>query len=68
MHHGLVREGLRKIGEKFAFPEHVGPKFVADFKDADDADERARIMRDAYERVNYFLRQLGDERWLLGEP
>ncbi len=68
MHHGLVREGLRKIGEKFASPEHMGPKFVADFEDAGDPDERARIMRDAYERVNYFLRLLGDERLLLGEP
>ena len=30
---GLVQEGFRKISEKFVSPEHVGPKFVADFED-----------------------------------
>lgn len=28
--HGLVREGLLKIAEKFASPSHVGPKWVTD--------------------------------------
>ncbi len=57
--HGLVREGLEKIAEKFTSPEHVGPKFVADFEDIHDQDERATRIRDAYERVSYLLRALG---------
>lgn len=44
----LVREGLRKISEKFASPEHVGPRFVADFDGLEDSDERALRQRDAY--------------------
>jgi hypothetical protein len=57
--HGLVEEGLKKIADKFASPEHMGPKFVADFEDIQDQDERAMRMRDAYERVNHLLAQLG---------
>jgi len=37
----LVQEGLRKIAEKLASVEHVGPKFVADFEGIADADEWA---------------------------
>ncbi|MGA2736769.1 MAG: nucleotidyl transferase AbiEii/AbiGii toxin family protein [Bryobacteraceae bacterium] len=55
----LVREGLEKIGEKFASPEHAGPTFVADFEDVHDPDQRPLLMRDAFERINYFLRKLG---------
>jgi len=56
--HGLVREGLRKISEKFASPGHVGPKFVADFEDVLDPEERAVLLRDAFEKVDYLLRSL----------
>ena len=56
--HGLVREGSEKIAEKFASPEHVGPKFVADFEEITDPEERELIQRDAFERVGYLLRTL----------
>ena len=56
---GLVREGLRNIAEKFASTEHMGPKFVVDFEDILDSDERAIRMRDAYERINHLLSALG---------
>jgi len=56
--HGLVKEGLRHIAEKFASSEHIGPKSVADFEDLTDAEERAFIQRDAHERVQYLLRNL----------
>ena len=59
LNESLVREGLEKIGEKFVSPEHVGPAFVADFDDVHDPDQRARLLRDAYERINYFLLKLG---------
>ena len=56
---GLVREGFQKIADKFSSPDHVGPKSVADFEEVTDAEERARLRRDAYERVDYVLRKLG---------
>jgi hypothetical protein len=37
--HGLVQEGLRKIADKFMTPQHVGPKFVADFEDPLNEEE-----------------------------
>jgi hypothetical protein len=57
--HGLVREGLLKIAEKFSSPDHVGPKFVADFEDVHDTEERAILLRDAFEKVDYLLHRLG---------
>jgi hypothetical protein len=57
--HGLVKEGLQHIAEKFASPEHTGPKSVADFDEVTDPEERAFIQRDAYERVQDVLRRLG---------
>ena len=56
--HGLVREGLDKIAQKFASPEHVGPKFVADFEAPTDPEARARLQRDAFERVSRLLEKL----------
>jgi len=47
---GLVREGLQKIAEKFASPDHAGPKFVADFEEIQDEEDRAILMRDAFEK------------------
>jgi hypothetical protein len=52
------REGLRKIAEQFASPEHVGPKFVGDFEEVQDREDRALLLRDAFEKVNYLLRSL----------
>jgi len=54
----LVQEALVKIAEKFASPEHVGPKHVADFSDSDDPDERSQLQRDAFERVNALIERL----------
>jgi hypothetical protein len=56
---GLVQEGLLKISDKFASPEHVGPKHVADFEGIADVEEREALQRDAFERVNYLLEKLG---------
>lgn len=55
----LVREGLEKIAQHFASEGHAGPKFVVDFEEMTDAEERALMQRDAYERVNYLLEKLG---------
>lgn len=54
----LVAEALTKIKEKFASPEHTGPKWVADFDEIDDPEARAMRQRDAYERVTGLLSRL----------
>lgn len=59
MAHGLVKEGLKKISGKFASEKHVGPKFVADFEEIRDDEERALLQRDAFERVRFLLTKLG---------
>ena len=55
---GLVEEGLRKIRAKFLTIDAIGPRFVAAFEEIDDADERARLTRDAFERVSALLDRL----------
>lgn len=55
----LVREGLLKIAEKFASPDHVGPKMVADFEELPPGDQRAILQRAAYEKAAYLLKAAG---------
>ena len=57
--HSLVQEGLENIASKFSSEKDIGPKFVADFEEADDPEEIDRIKRDAFERVHAFLAKLG---------
>lgn len=57
--HGLVQEGLAKIAKHFSSLEAIGPRFVADFEEANGREERERIIRDAFERVGAFLKGLG---------
>ncbi len=59
LHHGLIKEGLQKIAEKFSSAKDFGPKSVADFEETDDPEEQDRIQRDAYERANALLDKLG---------
>ena len=53
-----MQEGLDKIKEKFASPDHVGPAWVARFEEIDDAETQAYRKRDAYERVAGLLARL----------
>jgi hypothetical protein len=54
---GLVVEGLAKIRGKFGSLDAIGPVWAARFTTS-DADEEARIARDAFERVNALLDRL----------
>jgi len=54
----LIDEGLNILKDKFNSPEHVGPVFVANFLSETDLETRARIQRDAYERMNSLLLSL----------
>ena len=55
----LIQEGLQKLAKNFASEEHTGPKFVADFDEITDKEDREQIERDVFERVNYLLSKLG---------
>lgn len=59
LHNRMVRESLAIIAEKFASPEHIGPRLVADFEEIADPDERVALQRDAYEQVQELLNHLG---------
>lgn len=54
----LTREALQTLAEKFASPEHSGPKHAADFEDLSTSEERDMLQRDAYERVQSLLSRL----------
>jgi hypothetical protein len=51
----LIREGLGKIRTKFKDVESPGPVWVTNFEEIDDEEEKERVRRDAFERVNVFL-------------
>lgn len=57
----LVREGLGKIRKKFESVNAPGPTWVANFEEVEDVEEKERIKRDAFERVNALLDALGIE-------
>jgi hypothetical protein len=59
----LVREGLRKIRSKFASVEHAGPKWIADFLEVTEKEDRDIIIRNAYEKIAEFLDTLGIPSW-----
>jgi putative transcriptional regulator len=51
-------EGLRKIAEQFASLEQVGPKFIVDFEEVQDREDRVLLLRDGFEKVDYLLHSL----------
>ncbi len=59
----LVIESLGKIKSKFASVEHIGPKWVADFFEVTEKEDRDIIVRRAYEKVNELLDSLHISAW-----
>jgi len=58
----LIREGLGKIRNKFYHVDDApGPAMVVNFLEIDDEEERERVKRDAFERVNALLNELNIE-------
>lgn len=55
---GIIQEGLMKLAKNFKTVEHIGPKFVADFEEITDEEDRRQIERDAFERVDFLLKKL----------
>ncbi len=54
----LMKEALKILAEKFASPDHSGPKHVADFEDLANDEDKALLQRDAFERVQDLLSRL----------
>jgi len=63
MSNKLVTEGLGKIRAKFKNIDAPGPVWLTNFEDVDEEEEKERLKRDAYERVNAFLDALGIEEF-----
>jgi hypothetical protein len=59
----LVTEGLGKIRAKFKNIDAPGPVWLINFEDVEEEEERERLRRDSYERVNAFLDALGIEEF-----
>ena len=59
----LIIEGLQKIRSKFASIEHIGPKWVADFLEVTEKEDRDIIMRRAYEKMSQLLDILKISSW-----
>jgi len=55
----LVREGLGKIKAKFININFQAPVWVVSFLGISDTEERERVQRDSFERVNALLDALG---------
>ena len=51
----LVQEGLGKIRTKFKDVESPGPVWITNFEEIDDEEEKERVRRDAFERINALL-------------
>ncbi len=58
MKNRLAKEGLGKIKSKFATVDGVGPTWVADFLELTDLEERARVQREAFEFVDFLMKEL----------
>ena len=63
VNNALVREGLSKIRNAFTSMDHIGPKWVADFLQATDKEEREIFIRRAFEMTRAFLDFLAVEEW-----
>lgn len=59
----LIQEGLAKIRSKFASVDHIGPKWVADFLEIADKEEREIVIRRAYEKTMGLLELLDIKEW-----
>jgi len=55
---GLTLEALNILEDKFSSVDSLGPEFAAEFESLSDREEISLLKRDAFERVQYFLKGL----------
>jgi len=58
----LVRKGLENIYSKFKTINHIGPRWVTDFLNITDPEERELVQRDAFELVMQLIKEAGISR------
>lgn len=56
--HSLTKEAVIILSTKFSSPEDIGPRYVADFEEVNDSEQRLFIQRDAYERMTYLIERI----------
>jgi len=56
--YGLFKETLEILSVKFKSPEHTGPVDVVNFLEIENVEERERIQRDVFERIDYLIKHL----------
>lgn len=54
----LIQDMCRKLNEKFASPEHIGPVDVVAFLGITDKEEKERVKQDVYQKVHYLVNRL----------
>lgn len=54
----LLNELYKKLDEKFASSEHMGPADVVAFMRVTDKEEKERIKQDVYQKVQYLVHKL----------
>jgi hypothetical protein len=57
--HKLVKDSLHRLEKHFSSVDSIGPTHVVDFEMITDTEERDRIRRDAFERIQYVLEKTG---------
>lgn len=59
----LVIEGLEKIRSKFESVDNIGPRWVADFLEVTNKEDRDIVIRSVYEKVSELLDALKISSW-----
>ena len=54
----LVKDMCQKLSEKFASPEHAGPKDIVAFLDIKNEDDSAVKKQDAFQKVQFLISML----------
>ena len=54
----IVKNMCNKLGEKFASVNHAGPSDIVSFLNIKDKEEEERIRQDAYQKIQYIVRNL----------
>ncbi len=60
LNNGLVKEALQRLQKLFESPDAAGPADIANFLEAQEDEERAVIMRDAFETFKSLFDQIAD--------